>query len=150
MRLIKVFLYIGLCIDIIGGSILFLMLIANSFLLAVTTAIGFIINIALTLAVLGLLNDFEDLQYSLRRLQEKVRLIEDENRAVQNDITPPPPPASDHTEAAIGTWECVKCGTVNKAGTSFCSNCRAEYSAVLNPTDNPLAKRKKKMSRWIK
>ena len=35
-------------------------------------------------------------------------------------------------DTAKGTWECIKCGTVNKSGTTHCDNCKAEYSSYIN------------------
>ena len=39
---------------------------------------------------------------------------------------------------------------VNKAGTDTCQSCGAAYSAEINPTSNPYAKKKPRVSRFVK
>ena len=74
-------------------------------------------------------------------------------KKVENEVIPEEAkfnhyPELSHGEVSKAVWECVKCNTVNKAGTTNCSNCKAPYSPFINPTDNPYEK--KKRSRWIK
>ena len=98
-------------------------------------------------AIINNLESIESLNYEIYELKSRLRKIEDGNSQ---------PTAENQTnvqgievrETARGSWECVKCGTVNKEGTDTCENCKAPYSPFINPTSNPYEK--KKVSRWIK
>ena len=97
------------------------------------------------------MDEIEQLRSDLYNLKYKIKAIEDNINGNGNN-NPTEAPAykiqEKPYEASKGTWECVKCGTVNKAGTDTCESCKAHYSPYVNPTSNPYEK--KKVSRWIK
>ena len=107
-----------------------------------------ILQIALTISVIRNTEDIEQLNEETTWLRTKLKGLEN----IVNPYNSPESavPAAYHGEAARGTWECVKCGTVNKAGTDVCQSCGAAYSAEINPTSNPFAKKKPRISRFVK
>lgn len=139
----KKLLNILLIVQILSAAITFFAMLSASILLAILQLLINILIIALTLAVIFNMDDIENLKYELTRLREDLKKQNEPDNIKENT-----PPTANYNDTAKGTWECVKCGTVNKAGTTHCSNCKAEYSPFLNPTSNPFAK--KKVSRWIK
>lgn len=144
----KKLLYILLFLQIIGGVFSFFLLIGNNIFAAVIAGFTCILQIALTVSVIRNTEDIEQLSEETAWLRTKLRKLENKD----NPYTEPEPavPAAYHGEAARGTWECVKCGTVNKAGTDTCQSCGAAYSAEINPTSNPYAKKKPRLSRFVK
>ena len=144
----KKLLYILLFLQIIGGVYLFFLLIGNNAFAAVVAGFTCILQIALTLSVIRNTDETERLSDETFWIRTKLKELED---AVNPYNSPESAvPAAYHGEAARGTWECVKCGTVNKAGTDVCQNCGAAYSAAINPTSNPFAKKKPRISRFVK
>ena len=144
----KKLLYILLFLQIIGGVFSFFLLIGSDAFTAVLAGFTCILQIALTVSVIRNTEDIEQLSEETAWLRTKLRKLENKD----NLYTEPEPavPAVYHGEAARGTWECVKCGTVNKAGTDTCQSCGAAYSAEINPTSNPYAKKKPRVSRFVK
>lgn len=144
----KKLLYILLFLQIIGGVFSFFLLIGSDAFTAVLAGFTCILQIALTVSVIRNTEDIEQLSEETAWLRTKLRKLENKD----NLYTEPEPavPAAYHGEAARGTWECVKCGTVNKAGTDACQSCGAAYSAEINPTSNPYAKKKPRVSRFVK
>lgn len=142
----KKWLVILLCINIFTLVLAFFMVLSTSLFYAIILGLLGLLELIPLVALISCLDDIEDLKYEHSKLIYKLKLLEDENLPktendkVFNEYT--------YTETARAPWECVKCGTVNKAGTQNCSNCKAAYSAFVNPTDNPYVK--KKISRWIK
>lgn len=62
----------------------------------------------------------------LRELQEKLHRLEES----QPESTAPAAPqqtAVPYRAEARHPWDCVRCGTVNKAGTTACAHCGAAY-----------------------
>ena len=144
----KKLLYILLFLQIIGGVFSFFLLIGNNIFAAAIAGFTCILQIALTVSVIRNTEDIEQLSEETAWLRTKLRKLENKD----NLYTEPESavPAAYHGEAARGTWECVKCGTVNKAGTDTCQSCGAAYSAEINPTSNPFAKKKPRVSRFVK
>lgn len=144
----KKLLYILLFLQIISGVFIFFMLIGSDAFTAVLAGFISILQIVLTLSVIRNTDETERLSEETFWLRTKLKELED----VVNPYNSPESavPAAYHGEAARGTWECVKCGTVNKAGTDACQSCGAAYSAEINPTSNPYAKKKPRVSRFIK
>ncbi len=134
-----------LIVDIICIVIEFFVLLSNSLLLALLLIPLSVLGLVPLIAVIRNMDEIDDLRATLDRLRYEVKLLSDNSEPAKphDDISLP-----ERTETARGTWECLKCNTVNKAGTTRCSNCRAKYSAWANPTDNPYEK--KKISKWIK
>lgn len=89
------------------------------------------LEIALVVAVIINTDKIEDLWYSMSRVRYDIKKIYDSMENVEVDKTSP---SIDLRETARGAWDCIKCGTVNKAGSSVCGNCGAEYSSLTNPT----------------
>ena len=144
----KKLLYILLFLQIIGGVFSFFLLIGSDAFTAVLAGFIFILQIALTVSVIRNTEDIEQLSEETTWLRQKLKRLEE---AVNPYNSPESAvPAAYHGEAARGTWECVKCGTVNKAGTVTCQSCGAAYSAEINPTSNPYAKKKPRVSRFVK
>lgn len=144
----KKLLYILLFLQIISGVFIFFMLIGSDAFAAVVAGFISILQIVLTLSVIRNTDETERLSEETFWLRTKLKELED----VVNPYNSPESavPAAYHGEAARGTWECVKCGTVNKAETDACQNCGAAYSAEINPTSNPFAKKKPRVSRFVK
>ncbi len=132
-----------LIVQIISSAISFFVLLSTSILLAIIQLFIGVLVITLTLAVIFNTDDIENLKYELTRLREDLKKQKESDNIKENT-----PPTANYNDTAKGTWECIKCGTVNKAGTTHCTNCKAEYSPYVNPTANPFAK--KKISRWVK
>ena len=144
----KKLLYILLFLQIIGGVFSFFLLIGSDAFTAVLAGFICILQIALTVSVIRNTEDIEQLSEETTWLRQKLKRLEE---AVNPYNSPESAvPAAYHGEAARGTWECVKCGTVNKAETDVCQNCGAAYSAEINPTSNPYAKKKPRVSRFVK
>lgn len=139
----KKLLYLLLGLQIIAAAITFFETLSSSLLLALFQLVLNILTIALTLAVIYNTNDIENLKYDLNKLRSDFRKNDSPPKTQENT-----PPAVAHTNTARGSWECVKCGTVNKKDTTHCQNCKTEYSPFVNPTANPAEK--KKVSRWVK
>ena len=144
----KKLLYILLFLQIISGVYLFFLFLGNNAFAAVLAGFISILQIVLTLSVIRNTDETERLSEETFWLRTKLKELED----IVNPYNSPESavPAAYHGEAARGTWECVKCGTVNKAGTDACQNCGAAYSAEINPTSNPFAKKKPRISRFVK
>ena len=144
----KKLLYILLFLQIISGVYLFFLFLGNNAFAAVVAVFISILQIALTISVIRNTEDIEQLNEETAWLRAKLKGLEN----IVNPYNSPESavPAAYHGEAARGTWECVKCGTVNKAGTDACQSCGAAYSAEINPTSNPFAKKKPRVSRFVK
>ena len=144
----KKLLYILLFLQIISGVYLFFLFLGNNAFAAVVAVFISILQIVLTLSVIRNTDETERLSEETTWLRQKLKGLEN----IVNPYNSPESavPAAYHGEAARGTWECVKCGTVNKAGTDVCQNCGAAYSAEINPTSNPFAKKKPRVSRFVK
>ncbi len=138
-------LIILLIINIIALSVSFLMMLGINLLYSIILLAFGILELIPIIAIISCLDNIENLQYENKYLYEKLKKLED----VSLDLEPQNAPVkTDNPNTAPAVWECVKCSTVNKAGTEKCSNCNAPYSPFLNPTDDP--KRKKKISRFVK
>ena len=144
----KKLLYILLFLQIISGVYLFFLFLGNNAFAAVVAVFISILQIALTISVIRNTEDIEQLNEETTWLRTKLKGLEN----IVNPYNSPESavPAAYHGEAARGTWDCVKCGTVNKAGTDVCQSCGAAYSAEINPTSNPFAKKKPRVSRFVK
>lgn len=144
----KKLLYILLFLQIISGVFIFFMLIGSNAFAAVLAGFICILQITLTVSVIRNTEGVEQLNEETTWLRQKLKRLEE---AVNPYNSPESAvPAAYHGEVARGTWECVKCGTVNKAETDACQNCGAAYSAEINPTSNPYAKKKPRVSRFVK
>ncbi len=144
----KKLLYVILTIDIIASIIGFFALILSTFITAIIALPFIILSPIPLIVIIRNLENIENLQEEIAILKYQQKQLQNEtvtNNHVSEENTPP---AVNRKETARGAWECVKCGTVNKDGTTHCSNCKADYSPWTNPTVSPGAK--KKLSRWVK
>ncbi|MBQ5840930.1 MAG: zinc finger Ran-binding domain-containing family 2 protein [Clostridia bacterium] len=140
----SILLVILLVMQVVVGSLSFIVLLGQSILIALLYLFLTVLQIALTAAVLSHHGQLEEHRYELERLRYAVRELQ---KGAETEM-PSEYPAESPAELARNTWECVKCGTVNKAQTTRCTHCGAAYSASINPTDDPAIKRE--ISRWIK
>lgn len=144
----KKLLYITLILQGVGAVFGFFSLIASSFLLAVLEIVLGLLGMVPIFAIIKNMEDIEDLDFKLYSLKRDVFLLTEKIEPQTDAEEIHEAPAVRHGEKAMGSWECVKCNTVNKENTERCLNCGAAYSPIYNPTSNPLEK--KQISRWIK
>ena len=148
----KKYLYIILVIDFLSIGFVFFALLSTSLLYSVIATLLGLLGLVPIFAIISCLDNIESLQHTQNKLLYQIKKLEDAlNGASENknpDITNENIAVSINKDTARGVWECVKCGTVNKAQTDSCSNCKAPYSPWVNPTDSALSK--KKRSRWVK
>lgn len=144
----KKLLYITLVLQSIGVVFGFVSLLAASFLLAfLELALG-ILGMIPIFAIIKNMDDIEELDFKLYSLKKDVLLLKEQVDPAPDAESVYEAPAVHYGEKARGSWECVKCNTVNKENTDRCLNCGAVYSSIYNPTSNPFEK--KQVSRWIK
>lgn len=140
-------LYILLVIEIAASAIGFFILLLNTFWLAFIYIPLSLLGLVPIIAIIHNYDKIEDLSYELNRLKYELKNLTDSKaEEISNETLSVP--AVSRKETARGAWECIKCGTVNKEGTTHCMNCKADYSPWDNPTDSPYEK--KKLSRWVK
>lgn len=144
----KKLLYITLILQGVGAVFGFFSLISSSFLLAVIELVLGLFGMVPIFAIIRNMEDIEDLDFKLYSLKREIFLLTDKVEPKTDAEETREAPAVHRGEKAVGSWECVKCNTVNKENTERCLNCGAAYSPVYNPTSNPLEK--KQVSRWIK
>ncbi len=139
-------LYILLALDILGVAVLFFATLSSSVIYSfVALALG-ILQIVPIVAIISNMDNIERLFDEVRRNKYEIKKIND--KSLITETTEDNTQKQIYTEKSNGTWECIKCGTVNKEGSEKCQNCNALYSSLVNPTSSPYAK--KKLSRWIK
>ncbi len=140
----KILLYILMVIQVISTVVIFFTTFTESFLISVIALFSGILEITLTLAVTICLNEIDNLKADCSFLQKKLHNIEEQNNPTKVAYQTP---ANNYGEESKKPWKCVKCDTVNKAGTKYCENCNCEFSSWVNPTydSNPA-----KMSRFLK
>ena len=144
----KKLLVITLVLQGVGVVYGFLMLLASSFWFALIEAALGVLGMIPLFAIIRNMEDIENLDFKLYSLKRDLVLLTeklDPNTDVEEKHEPP---AIQPGEKAKGSWECVKCHTVNKENTERCSNCGAAYDSAQNPTSNPFEK--KQVSRFIK
>ncbi len=143
----KKLLYIILVINIISLILAFFMILGTSVFYAVIFALLGCLELVPIIALISCLDNIENLQADVSYHYYKFKQLEEKSLEENQDNTTAPP-KTNNPDTAIATWKCVKCDTVNKAGTNHCANCKAPYSPFVNPTSDPNAK--KKISRWVK
>ena len=141
----KKILYGILVVDILSLTYAVLMLIGNSLFHAILVLVLGGISLVPIIALIHCLDSIENLESEVSYLHYKIKKLEDNGEDVTKENTVP---IANNKDTAMAPWKCVKCDTVNKAGTNHCANCKAPYSPFVNPTDDPHAK--KKVSRWVK
>lgn len=146
--MIKKLLWFLLVLQGFGVVISFFALLSTNWFYAVVVLGLGILSLMPIIAILICLYRIDDLIEENYALRYKIKSLED-NVNVERELQNPTHPELDRLVDAQATWDCVKCGTVNKAGTTRCLNCKAEYSPIVNPTYYP-TKKKPKVSRWVK
>ena len=144
MKTLRVLLVVLLVLQVLVGSWCFIALLPQSLLTALLYLLITILQVALTVVVILHCNELEGVWYEIERLRYAVRELQKSAEIDEGIVYSAENPA----DLAKNTWECIKCGTVNKGGTTHCSNCGAAYLTDVYPTDGVTVKRK--MSRWIK
>jgi len=140
----KKLLYAYLSLQVFAAVINLLSTLQISAILAVIIFIISLIGVILPIAIIKNLDNIEEIQSEIFRLRQNLRQME---RALNGeDIEDQTVVASTNAEVAGGVWKCIKCGSINKEGTSYCANCKAAYCFENNPTDDP--NKKKKLNRW--
>lgn len=140
----KKLLYILLIIEIILAVVAFFMLLYTSIFAAIFLGALNLLTLVPIIAIIHNIDDIDELSHQISKLRYKVKVLED----VVNKDSPEGEKITERVAPySVGNWECIKCGTINKIGTNYCENCKAEYS--LNcPTTSP--DEKKKVSRFVK
>ena len=133
-----------LVLQVFVGSWCFIALLPQSLLTALLYLFFTILQSALTVVVILHCNELEGVWYEIERLRYAVRELQKSAETGEEIVYSAENPA----DLAKNTWECIKCGTVNKGGTTHCDHCGAAYLTDVYPTDDTTVKRK--MSRWIK
>ena len=143
----KKLLYTLLIINIVTIVIGFIATLFISILYSLIFIFFALLELVPLIAIINNIDSIENLYSEIYELKHRLKIYEDNNNEAK--------PKSNNTiqvvenrQAARGAWECVKCGTINKAGSDTCQNCKALYSPTINPTANPYEK--KQVSRWIK
>ncbi|MBR2044462.1 MAG: hypothetical protein IJ946_09035 [Clostridia bacterium] len=143
--MMKKLLYVLLVIEITLTVAAFFMLLPASLFAAIFLSGLNALSLVPIIAIIHNINTIDDLEYDLSKLRYKVKELYD----IVNKDAPEGERASEvYKGRAMGNWKCVKCGTVNKEGSSRCESCQAAYTPEYNPTDDP--NKRKKVSRWIK
>ncbi len=84
-------------------------------------------------ALIYVLEGIDDLRESQQDVQSKLRRLLDAAEAPsEHDVSGSGPAQPFSKETSRHTWKCVRCQTVNKPGTSSCSNCGAHYSPWIS------------------
>lgn len=125
----------------------FALLTTNWFYAVIVLALG-ILGLVSVFAIISCIYRIDDLEGENYILKYKIKCLEDDVKG-ERPLDSETHPELERLVDAQATWDCIKCGTVNKAGTTRCSNCKAEYSPIVNPTHYP-TKKKPKVSRWVK
>lgn len=128
-------LYLILVLDVIGIAVGFFMALAQSILLAVLILASGILGLVPIYALITALDDIDSLRDELSRLRYDLRSRENQGHEESVSDAPITAPSAEKKEVAQRNWQCIKCVTINKAGTSKCSHCGTPYDPWLNPTD---------------
>lgn len=129
----KKLLYILLVIEIILAAVAFFMLLYTSVFAAILLGSLNLLTLVPIIAIIHNMNSIDDLSYDMSKIRYKVKALED---IINKDLPEGEKPTETFVGGAMGNWECIKCGTVNKEGTNRCENCKAAYSPEYDPTDD--------------
>lgn len=128
----------------ISAVISFIALLSVSLIYALILAPISLIGIVIPIAILKNMESTENLDSEVFYLRSRVSALEKAiNGKGEEDEEAPTERLG---EVSLGSWKCIKCGTVNKKGTTRCEGCKSAYSHELNPTQDP--NKKKKLNRW--
>ena len=141
----KKLLHILVALQIFSAIVNFIGNLSNSVALAVILAAISLVSVVIPIAILRNTESTEDLDAQVFYLRSRINALE---KAINSKSTDSDEGATTEREGDVsyGDWKCLKCGTVNKKGTTRCEGCKAAYSLELNPTQDP--SKKKKFNRW--
>ncbi len=139
----KILLFILLALQAISTVIVFISFLPISIFTAIICLLLGILQAVLTLAVISDLSDIENIKADMSLVFSKLYKLEESINPV--DVSYDTPSANEGITSEK-SWKCIKCGTINKSGSSRCSNCNDSFS-YLNPTYDP---NPSKMSRFLK
>lgn len=140
-------LYVCFILNIIGSIASFIILMISNFLYALILLPFIFLNLIPIYVLLQNTDEIDNLNYEVSRLRYKLKTLEDlQECAEEKPILKEDRPKNIQT--STDTWKCAKCGTINKPNTTFCSNCKTEYSFYTAIYEEK--KKKKKVSRCVK
>lgn len=141
----KKLLYAVIVLQIFAAIVNFIaMLSASVFYAVILTPIS-LLSVVIPIAILRNMENSENLDSEVFYLRSRVNALEKAISGKSEDNEAEVPTERDG-DVSFGNWKCIKCGTVNKKGTTRCDGCKAAYSLELNPTQDP--NKKKKLNRW--
>ena len=115
--MMKKLLYVLLVIEIVLSVAAFFMMLQTSLFSAIFLGGLNALTLVPIIALIQNINSIDNLSYDMSKLRYKVKTLED---IVNKDIPKEEKLAETYAGGAIGNWECIKCGTVNKEGTIRC------------------------------
>ncbi len=142
----KKLLYVYITIQMTVGVLNFISLLSISVFYAIFSLFASLISLIIPIILLKYMETTEQMQTELFRLRRNLEDIRQELNGVKEEKNDSSAVSPKNTEVAIGTWKCIKCGAVNKEGTTYCENCKSAYSSEDNPTSDP--SKPKKLNRW--
>ena len=141
----KKLLYVHLVLQIIAAIVNFIALLSSSIFYALVLTPISLLGVVIPIAILKNMENSENLDSEVFYLRSRVNALEKAINGKSEDGEEEAPTEREG-DVSFGNWKCIKCGTVNKKGTTRCEGCKAAYSLELNPTQNP--NKKKKLNRW--
>lgn len=141
----KKLLYAVVVLQIFAAIINFIAYLSNSLLLAIVLTSVSLLSVVIPIAILKNMESSENLESQVFYLRSRVNALEKAINGKSEDSEAEAVTERDG-DVSFGSWKCIKCGTVNKKGTTRCEGCKAAYSLELNPTQDP--SKKKKLNRW--
>lgn len=142
----KKLLYLHIVVQIFVGVLGFISALSASLLYALLSLFVSAVSLVVPIILLKHIETSEQMQTELYRLRYNLEELRRELSGIKTDKNSSSDTSTQSAETAIGTWKCIKCGTVNKEGTTHCENCRSAYSSEDNPTSDP--SKPKKLNRW--
>lgn len=138
----KKLLYAHLVLQIVAAILNFIALMSSSVFYAIVLTPISLLGVVIPIAILKNMENSENLNSEVFYLRSRINALEKAIKGKDEDEAP----TEREGDVSFGNWKCVKCGTVNKQGTTRCEGCKAAYSLELNPTQDP--NKKKKLNRW--
>lgn len=142
----KKLLYVYLTVQIFISVLNFISYLSVSMISAIIALAVSLISIIIPIVLLKYIEISEQMQTELYRLRRDLEELRKELGGIKEEKNDGSSALTQNTEVAIGTWKCIKCGTVNKESTTHCENCKSAYSSEDNPTSDP--SKPKKLNRW--
>lgn len=141
----KKLLYVVIVLQIAAAIVNFMAYLSNSIVHAIVLTAVSLISVVIPIAILRNMESCENLDSQVFYLRSRINALEKAINGKGKDADEETPTQRDG-DVSFGSWKCIKCGTVNKEGSTRCEGCKAAYSLELNPTQDP--NKKKKLNRW--